>query len=274
MKKNTNSKNVKKRKNKTALKKRKKTIQLLLIIVLVTIVLTLLISEYIRNMLQSSSNTNTTHSTQPLENENVKEKEKASETESEEKDEIADTETHTQDTLEKIQQPPESDTKDTAENTTSTQPPESDTMETSVYFIKIVGETQLQPVQYTRSIPFTLSVLTATLEQLLLGPNNDEKTTGAKSFIPTQTNIRNIYIENNTVFLDLSDEFQFNPFGRLGVLAQLFQIVYTCTEFQTIDTVQILVEGNKRRFLSGDSGSISIDRPLSRTILLEYAENI
>ncbi len=269
MKKNTNSKNIKKRKNKATLKKRKKTIQLILIIVLVTIVLTLLISEYMRNMLQNSSNNNTTHSTQPKKKEIAKETAKESTTENEEKDEIADTEIYTQDTLEKTQRQ-----KDTTEKTTSTQEPESETMETSVYFIKIVGETQLQPIQYTRSIPFTLSVLTATLEQLLLGPNNDEKNTGAKSFIPTQTNIRNIYIENNTVFLDLSDEFQFNPFGRLGVLAQLFQIVYTCTEFQTIDTVQILVEGKKQRFLSGDSGSISIDRPLSRTILLEYAENI
>ena len=249
MKKTTIKKNSNEHSKKTNRKKNKKPLQLFLIIIFITIVLTLLISEYIRDFFQSNIETNTIKYSQELEqNNDISTKKEDTSNASPEKKDIHKKQTNTK-----------------KEDT-------SDTIEITLYFITIINETQLKAIKYIREIPFTLSVLTTTLKQLLLGPNKNEQSSGAKSFIPNKTVIKKIYIDNNIVFLDLNDEFQFNTFGRLGVLAQLLQIVYTCTEFQNIDAVQILVEGKKLHFLSGDAGLIAVDNPLTRNILLEYAE--
>ncbi|MFW5684760.1 MAG: GerMN domain-containing protein, partial [Spirochaetota bacterium] len=56
--------------------------------------------------------------------------------------------------------------------------------------------------------------------------------------------------------------FRFNPLGAEGTVAQLLQIIYSSTEFSTVERVQFLVEGEQVDYLGGDG--IYVGRPLGR----------
>jgi spore germination protein GerM len=50
--------------------------------------------------------------------------------------------------------------------------------------------------------------------------------------------------------------------GVEGFVAQLQQIIYSTTEFPTVDRVQILIEGKRVEYLGGEG--IYIGEPISR----------
>ena len=114
-----------------------------------------------------------------------------------------------------------------------------------------------------RSIPYEDSPLKETLLSLLDGPTSSEINQGYLNIIPEGTILNTVYVKGNTAYIDFSEEFQFNPLGTVGLEAQLQQVVYTATEFSNIDDVQVIIDGEVRRFLSSEGTSIS--DPLSRS---------
>jgi spore germination protein GerM len=62
----------------------------------------------------------------------------------------------------------------------------------------------------------------------------------------------------------MSEEFQYNSYGREGYAAQLHQIVWTATEFSSVKNVQLLIEGRRMDWLNE---GIWIGNPLNRTSL-------
>ncbi|QTQ17448.1 GerMN domain-containing protein [Treponema parvum] len=64
-------------------------------------------------------------------------------------------------------------------------------------------------------------------------------------------------------FLNFSEEFEYNPYGVEGYLGQLMQIVYTATSFSTVDSVQFLIEGQKKDYLGSEG--VWIGSPLARS---------
>jgi spore germination protein GerM len=113
-----------------------------------------------------------------------------------------------------------------------------------------------------RSVSYVDSPLKQTLLALLKGPTGTEINQGYLTIIPEGTVLNTVYVKGNTAFIDFSEEFQFNPLGQVGLQAQLQQVVYTATEFNNIDDVQIIIDGEIRRFLSSEGTSIGV--PLSR----------
>lgn len=97
----------------------------------------------------------------------------------------------------------------------------------------------------------------AAVEALINGP----VTSGLLPSIPAGTRLLNIYIQDGTCYVDFSREFIVNhPGGSAGELMTLASIVNSLTEFDSIDRVQILVEGKSGETL----GHILFDQPFQK----------
>lgn len=100
------------------------------------------------------------------------------------------------------------------------------------------------------------------LTALLAGPTNAEESHDIITNIPENTILKSIKIEDDIMFLDFSEEFEFNSYGRDSTLLQLKQIVFTATEYSDIEKIQFLINGEIRTYLGGDG--VVIGKPLSR----------
>ena len=130
-----------------------------------------------------------------------------------------------------------------------------------IYFVHIDGERiSLRDVE--RSVSFVDSPLTETLETLLLGLSSTEIGNGLLSLVPEGTSLRGVSMRGSTAYIDLSESFRYNTFGLEGYQYQLKQIVFTATEFQSVNSVQILVEGQRISYLAPESPLVW--EPLSR----------
>lgn len=132
-----------------------------------------------------------------------------------------------------------------------------------LYFIEVDegGIISLQAV--IRPIRFRDSPLTQTMEELLNGLLPSELNQELLTLIPEKTEILSVRIENRVAYINFNEAFRFNSLGLEGYVAQLKQIVYTATEFPTVDSVQILIEGRSYEYL-GPEG-VFIGKPLSRS---------
>jgi spore germination protein GerM len=132
-----------------------------------------------------------------------------------------------------------------------------------LYFIEVDenGVISLQAV--TRPIKFRDSPLTQTMEELLNGLLPSELNRELITLIPEETEILSVRVENKVAYINVNEAFRFNSLGLEGYIAQLKQIVYTATEFPTVNSVQILIEGKSYEYL-GPEG-VFIGKPLSRS---------
>ena len=94
--------------------------------------------------------------------------------------------------------------------------------------------------------------------ELIKGPENSD----LYPTIPEGTQVNEVYIADDIVYIDLSEEiFKNHPGGSSGELMTVYSIVNTLTEIPPIKGVQILVEGNEMKSLVGH---IDISMPLLR----------
>jgi spore germination protein GerM len=100
------------------------------------------------------------------------------------------------------------------------------------------------------------------LKALLRGPSAEETRRGIISLIPPGTRILTAQVRGSTAYINFSEEFQFTEYGAEGYAAQLQQIIWTATEFSTVQDVQILIEGRRVDYLGE---GIWIGSPLSRS---------
>jgi hypothetical protein len=136
--------------------------------------------------------------------------------------------------------PPESEPGETAPPPVTapeeTEPP-AGTTTLSVYFLREdrigVGH---------RQVPETEAVGAAALEQLLLGPSEFDVAAGLGSEIPQGTSLNGLTIEDGIATVDLSGEFESGG-GSLGMFARLAQIVFTLTQFPTVEGVLLELDG-------------------------------
>lgn len=131
-----------------------------------------------------------------------------------------------------------------------------------LYFVKIgsAGATELTPV--TATIDFVDSPLTRTFDILLGGATTRDRRDGLRTLIPEGTKLLQASVRDGTAYLDFNDTFRFNAYGLEGYQAQLEQVVFTATQFPTVQRVQILLDGKVRKFLAPEG--IAIDKPLDR----------
>ena len=149
----------------------------------------------------------------------------------------------------------------TAVHTANAAKPVVKTRTSKVYFTRVTMDDSYI-VAANREVHYIDSPLTETINVLLQGTNIAEDKKYIVTNIPDNTRLLSARIANNIAYLDFSGEFEENFYGRDSTMYQLQQIVYTATEFDGVDAVQILINGKKQDYLGGEG--ILIGEPLRR----------
>ncbi|MCF0242971.1 MAG: GerMN domain-containing protein [Treponema sp.] len=143
------------------------------------------------------------------------------------------------------------------------EPPAPVQTSAKICFVVIDADGTVNYKTVSRSVTKTDSPLTTALNVLLEGPSVSEK--NCTTLIPKGTKLLSASVKNDVAFLNFNDAFEFNPDGIEGYVAQLKQIIITATEFKTVNSVQFLINGQKKEYLGSDG--VYIGAPLSRTSL-------
>lgn len=131
-----------------------------------------------------------------------------------------------------------------------------------LYFIDVDDEGVISLQAVVRRVSFTDSPLTETVRALLQGMLPSELNMELINLIPENTRLLSIRVSDGTAYINFNEAFRFNSLGKEGYVAQIKQVVYTATEFSTVDSVQILIEGKTYEYL-GPEG-VFIGQPLTR----------
>jgi germination protein M len=131
-----------------------------------------------------------------------------------------------------------------------------------IYFIRVTDDGRIFPQEVSRSVTYTNNPMTQTLHALLAGPTASELNAGLLNLVPENTRLISAAVRDGTAYLNFNESFRFNPMGVEGFIAQLQQVVFSTTEFPTINRVQILIEGETVNYLGGDG--VYIGAPLDR----------
>lgn len=107
-------------------------------------------------------------------------------------------------------------------------------------------------------VPSTQRVGAAALEWLLRGPAEQ----GVGTAIPTGTRLLGLEINEGIATVDLTSEFEEGG-GSLSMTMRLAQVVYTLTQFPTIDGVRFKLDGQEVDVFSGEG--IVLDSPVTRS---------
>lgn len=154
---------------------------------------------------------------------------------------------------------------------TTTTPPttESPSREITIYLLGESG--QAVPVSRTAS---TEGVARAAVVALIDGPTSREHVAGLVTAFPPESLLLGIDIADSTAIVDMSREFESGG-GSTAILGRLAQLVYTLTEFDSIDRVDLRLDGQEIEYFSGEgvivgdgwtrddfAGSVPIGNPL------------
>ncbi len=112
-----------------------------------------------------------------------------------------------------------------------------------------------------RQIPATKAVATAAMRELLLGPTGLEGEYGLHSEIPVGTDLNTITIRDHVATVDLSGEYESGG-GSLSMQMRLAQVVFTLTQFSTVDSVAFKLDGSPVDVFSGEG--VVLNAPQSR----------
>ncbi len=151
-----------------------------------------------------------------------------------------------------------SSTKTTQKSTTKSV---SATRTATLYFVSIGSDGSVNRASVKRQLPKSDSPLTDAIKALLSGPVPGEK--NVMSLIPSGSKLIGASVKNGVATLNFNENFEFNTYGVEGSIGQLMQIVYTATEFSTVQSVQFLIEGEKKDYLGSEGQWIG--SPLSRS---------
>lgn len=131
-----------------------------------------------------------------------------------------------------------------------------------LYFIDVNNDGIISLQAVVRRVSFTDSPLTETVRELLQGMLPSELNMELINLIPEDTRLLSIRVKEGTAYINFNEAFRFNSLGKEGYVAQMKQVVYTATEFSTVNSVQILIEGKTYEYL-GPEG-VFIGQPLTR----------
>ncbi|HYN69048.1 MAG TPA: GerMN domain-containing protein, partial [Candidatus Eisenbacteria bacterium] len=118
-------------------------------------------------------------------------------------------------------------------------------------------------VPVLREVPETVAVGAAAMTALLAGPNEAELSASPAMYttVPDGTQFLGLRIENGVAIVNLSREFESGG-GSASVFGRLAQVVYTLTQFPTVQGVQFELDGSPVTVFSGEG--VVIDKPLTR----------
>ena len=166
-----------------------------------------------------------------------------------------------QDKTEQKQEEQQAETKKPAEEK---KPVQNAYTELQLCFVEIDADGSINRKIIKRKVAKNDSPLTTAIKAVIAGPDttkSDER--DCISLIPNGTKLLGARVSDGVAYLDFSDAFEINTNGIEGYTAQLMQIVYTATTFSTVNSVQFLIEGQKKEYLGSEGQWIG--SPLSRT---------
>ena len=132
-----------------------------------------------------------------------------------------------------------------------------------ICFVQIDNNGNVVRKMVRRSVPKGDSPLTTAINLLLEGPDMSNKAESKLStLIPKNSKLLSARVKDGIAYLNFNEDFEFTTFGVEGSIHQLEQIVYTATNFSTVDKVQFLIEGKQREYLGSEGQWIGT--PLSR----------
>ena len=132
-----------------------------------------------------------------------------------------------------------------------------------ICFLQIDNNGNVVRKMVKRSVPKGDSPLTTAINLLLEGPDISNKVESKLStLIPKNSKLLSARVKDGIAYLNFNEDFEFTTYGVEGSIHQLEQIVYTATNFSTVDKVQFLIEGKKREYLGSEGQWIGT--PLSR----------
>lgn len=131
-----------------------------------------------------------------------------------------------------------------------------------LFFIKVTDDGEIILKSVIKSIYVGKTPLSRSIEALLSGPDTQDINRGLLSLIPAGTELLSVSLRDGVAYLNFNELFRFNPLGVEGYKSQIRQIVYTATEYETVDSVQFKIDGFIQEYL-GPEG-VYIGEPLSR----------
>jgi spore germination protein GerM len=144
--------------------------------------------------------------------------------------------------------------------TTTTQAPadgeSADQVFVELYFVK----EGLSAATVTRAVD-SPEVATNAIKALIAGPTAAEADTELSSSIPKDTLLLGLTIDNGLATIDLSREFEVGG-GSFNILSRLAQVVYTLTQFPTVDQVLFHIDGQPVDVFSGEG--VVLGDPVTR----------
>lgn len=130
-------------------------------------------------------------------------------------------------------------------------------------FVLIDSDGSVSRQIVSRQLPKSDSPLSDAVKALLAGPTADEKAKSCMTLIPAGTKLLSANVKNGIATLNFSEEFEYNSVGVEGYMGQLMQIVFTATSFNTVNSVQFIIEGQREEYLGSEGEWIG--SPLSRS---------
>ena len=130
------------------------------------------------------------------------------------------------------------------EQTEDTQTADAESREVILYFTSadngnLIGE--------KRDIPRSASPARSAMEQLIAGPREEDLLPS----LPTDTRLLDINSAEGLCTVDLSEELINGSHGSEAQLTAIYSIINTMSQFDTVDQVQVLVEGQQLSAING-----------------------
>jgi spore germination protein GerM len=130
------------------------------------------------------------------------------------------------------------------------------------------GEPGLVPV--LREVPATKAVGSAALRALLAGPTAKERssTPAISTAVPQGVQLLGLSIKDRIATVNLSREFESGG-GSASIIGRLAQVVYTVTQFPTVDAVRFQLDGEPVTVFGGEG--VLLEKPVGR---VDYREEL
>ncbi len=136
--------------------------------------------------------------------------------------------------------------------------------ELQLCFVNIDGDGSVIRQVIKRQVTKSDSPLTTAINLLLQGPDTTKSNErNCMTLIPAGTKLLSAKVQGGVAYLNFNEAFEINTYGVEGYIHQLEQIVFTATAFSTVNSVQFLIEGEKRDYLGSEGQWIG--SPLSRS---------
>jgi len=144
--------------------------------------------------------------------------------------------------------------------TTTTEPPDVDPADQVFVEVFFVSD-GLTAASVRRAVDMP-AVASNAIRALIAGPTAAEAAAGLSSAVPSDTLFLGLLIDNGLATIDLSREFEAGG-GTTNILSRLAQVVYTLTQFPTVDEVLFHLDGQPVDVFSGEG--VILEDPVDRS---------